>query len=117
MVHAFAGPLVRCWLELKIARDTKIGFHPGLQAGMAAKSSKARGSGGKLAPEKKSASCTSKGEKKITPDLKKRCGDTDNEQPNDKKRKTDATTEFSDLQMEEFINDTNELSMENVHLM
>ena len=95
VIHAFAEPVVRLWLESKITKDAKVGFRPGLQAGVAAK-----GNGVKAASGKKSASCTSKGPKKITPDSKKRCDDTNKEQPNDKKSKTDATTEFADLQWE-----------------
>ena len=42
---------------------------------------------------------------------------SNDDQPNDKKSKTDATTEFADLQGEELIDNANELSMENIHLM
>ena len=92
VIHAFAWPVVRRWLELKITKDAKVGFRPWLQAGVAAK-----GNGVKAASGKKSSSCTSKRPKKITPDSKKRCGDTINEQPNDKKSKKDATTEFANF--------------------
>ena len=106
-----------CWQKMKITKDAKVGFHPGFQAGMAAKSSKANESEMKAVLGKKSASCTSKGTKKITPDSKKQCGNMDNEQTNNKKSKTDTTTEFMNLQVKEFIDVLDELFMENVHSM
>ena len=66
-----APTLVRRWQEMKITKDYKVGFRPELKAGVAAKSSKAKGSNVKAASGKKSASCNSKGPKKITPDSKK----------------------------------------------
>ena len=40
VIHAFAGPLVCCWQEKKMTTNTKVGFRPGLKAGVAAKSRK-----------------------------------------------------------------------------
>ena len=118
VIHAFSGPLVRRWQELKISKEDKVGFRPGLKAGVAAKSSKAKKADCRVETKKKSGSRNGKTPVKVTPEQRDLLTETSIAQP---KKKTKHTKEINECAiMDESKTrdrDGEELTMDTVNLM
>ena len=107
VIHAFSGPLVRRWQELKISKEDKVGFRPGLKAGVAAKSRKAKNDR-RAETEKKSGSGNGKTPMKVTPEERDLFAETSTGQRSKKRKKDKSKTVGRDGE---------ELTMDTVNLM